>query len=426
MKRLEDSHADDLKSLSQATEDAAQVGKLLDEVRFQVGKDPEAVKIAELESRKTELQDKVNKLQEARKSARKQLDDRHYRWMQWLKHGAALPLANLKEALVVDDTQLANLRSGTDAERLVALQELAQRFNELWNSVRDLIRPLEDEIKTAKNALQQLAENLESLSKGQSPGAFPLFQAVRQKLGGRAEQLGRLVEVKPEAERWWPALELFLDRNRWAIVVNDSAEYRQALEVLRKTPPGREPESLLNPGEARQLRGGAREGSLFSKVEVAHPIARPYVEHLLGDVLCVESIEELESADAGRAITPEGILKQVPLRSRLKPADSVELTLGREGLERMRAAKQKEHNETRVEFEALKQRLADVQTWLDNGRKGGLADSALPERAVELPQLPQLEADLGRVKRRFRALGSMSKPAGSNSAGVLAGFLTAN
>ncbi len=404
LKRLEDSHADDLKNLSKATEDAAQAGKLLEEVRFQVGKDPEAVKIAELESKKAELQDNVKALQDARKTARQRLDDRHYRWMHWLKHGAALPLANLKEVLVVDDALLANLRSGTDAERLEALQKLAERFNELWNSVRDLTRPLEEEIKAAKNRLQQLAEDLENLSKGQSPGAFPLFQAVRQKLGNRVEQLGRLIEVKPEAERWWPALELFLGRNRWVIVVNDGADYGQALEILRKSPAGREPESLLNPNEARQLRGGARENSLFSKVEVAHPIARFYVEHLLGDVLCVENIEELESADTGRAITPEGIFKQVPLRRRLKPAASVELTLGRQGLERMRAAKQKEQNEMRAVFEALQQRLSDVQTWLDNGRKGGLADSTLPERAAELPQLPQLEANLDRVRETIKLL----------------------
>ena len=404
LKRLEDSHADDIKSLGQASKDAAQVGKLLDDVRFQIGKDPEAVKIAELDSEKTQLQDKVKALQDVRKSACQQLDDRHYRWVQWLKHGAVLPLANLKEVLVVDDKLLANLRSGTDAERLAALQKLAERFNELWNSVRDLIRPLEDEIKTAKNRLQQLAEDLENLSKGQSPGAFPLFQAVRQKLGTRVEQLGRLIEVKPEAERWWPALELFLGRNRWVIVVNDGADYRQALEILRKTSPGREPESLLNPGEARHLRGGTCEGSLFSKVEVAHPIARLYAEHLLGDVLCVESVEELESADTSRAITPEGIFKQAPLRRRLKPAASVELTLGREGLERMRAAKQKEQNETRAEFEALNLRLTDVKTWLDSGRQGGLADSALPERGAELPQLPQLEADLGRVRETIHLL----------------------
>ena len=390
--------------MAQATEEAAQVGRLLDEVRFQIGKDPEGGKIAELESKKADLHDKVKALQEARKSVRQQLDDRHYRWMQWLKHGSALPLAGLKEALLVDDTLLANLRSGTDPERLGALQQLAKRFNELWQSVRDLVRPLQDEIRQDEAILRQLAEDLENLSKGQAPGAFPLFQAVRQKLGERVEQLGRLIEVKPEAERWWPALELFLGRNRWVIVVKEGADYRQALEILRKTPPGREPESLLNPAEARQLRSGARDGSLFSKVEVAHPIAHPYVEHLLGDVLCVETIEELESVEAGRAITPEGIFKQVPLRRRLKPAGWVELTLGREGLERMRAAKQKEQNATRAELEALKQRLADVQTWLDNGRKGGLDDGALPDRAPELPQLPQWEADLNRTRETINLL----------------------
>ena len=404
LKRLEADHADDLKNLEMATTEAADVGKLLGDVRFEIQKDPEGGKLDQLDRQKRELQDKVKALGDARKSALQQLDDRYYRWMQWLKHGAVLPLEGLKESLVVDDALLARLRSGTDAERLEAIPKLAARFNELWNSVRDLLRPLEEESKTTKNRLQQLAEDLENLSKGQAPGAFPLIHATRQKLGNRVEQLGRLIEVKPEAERWWPALELFLGRNRWVIVVNDAADYREALEILRKTTPSRDGESLLNPAEARQLRGGTRDGSLFSKVEVAHPVAQAYVEHLLGDVLCVETIEELESADAGRAITPEGIFKQVPLRRRLKPAASVELTLGREGLERMRSAKQKEQIATRAAFEALKQRLTDVQTWLDNGRTGGLADTTLPNRAAELPQLPQLESDLGRARETINLL----------------------
>lgn len=404
LQRLQDENAEDLKNLSKATEEATEIGNLLGDVRFQIGKDPEAGKIAELENRKRELQDKVSGLREAQKSARQQLDNRHYRWMQWLKHGAALPLEKLKDVLVVDDALLANLRSGTDAERLAALPKLAGRFNQLWNDIRDLVRPLEDDIKTANNKLVQLAADLENISKGQAPGAFPLFQAVRQKLGARVEQLGRLIEVKPEAERWWPALELFLGRNRWVVVVNDGADYRLALEILRKTPPSRDSESLLNPAEVRQLSGGVCVNSLFSKVDVSHPIARSYVEHLLGGVRCVESVEELESTDAGRAITPDGIFKQMPLRRRLKPATSVELTLGREGLERMRLAKQKEQTEIRAEYEALKQRLADVQTWLDNGRKGELGDGALPDRSAELPQLPQHEAELGRIRETINLL----------------------
>ena len=404
LKRLEESHADDMRSLAQATKEAEQVGRLLEEVRFQIQKDPDAVKMAELRRQKAELEAKVTALQEARKSARQQLDDRHYRWMQWLNHGAALPLKGLKDLLVVDDGLLSNLRSGTDVERLAALPALAQVFGDLWSGARDLVQPLQQEIRSAESILRQLAEDLENLSKGQAPGAFPLFHAVRDKLGTRVEQLGRLIEVKPEAERWWPALELFLGRNRWVLVVNEGADYREALDILRKTPPGRDPESLLNPAEARHLGGVAREGSLFSKVEVTHPVARLYVEHLLGDVRCVETLQELESTDSLRAITPEGIFKQAPLRRRLKPAGTVELTLGREGLARMRATKEREQSETRAEYEALKRRLADVQVWLDNGRKGGLGDGTLPDRAAELPQLPQLEADLRRTRETIALL----------------------
>ncbi len=404
LKRLESEHAEDLKMLESARAEAGQLTKLLGEVRFEIQKDPEGGKLDQLDKQKRELQKKVMALRESQKSAREQLDARHYRWVQWLKHGDSLLLDGLKETLIVDDALLARLRIGTDAERLDSMIALASRFNELWISTGDLLRPLHENIKSSTLRLQQLAEDLEKLSNERMPGAFPLFEAIRQKLGARTEQLGRLIEVKPEAERWWPALELFLGRHRWAVVVDDSRSYREALEILRKTSPGRESESLLNPAEASGLRGGSREGSLFSKVEIVHPIARHYAEHLLGDVLCVKNIEELESTEAGRAITPEGIFKQVPLRRRFRQAASVELTLGKEGLERMRASKQKEQNEKRVELEVFKQRLADVQEWLDTGRKGGLGDTTLPDRAAELAQLPEHERELGRVRETITLL----------------------
>jgi hypothetical protein len=404
LQRMQEEHADDLRALEKGTAESREIETLLTSVRFEISKDADSVKVAELNRTKQELQAKVDALREAQRSAHEKLNDRHYRWVNWLKHGAALPLEGLKGALVVDESILNRLRSGNDSERMEALSKLAERFNEIWNLTRDLLRPLQDEIKAGEARLRQLAEDLENLSKGQAPGSFPLFQAVRHKLGNRVEQLARLIEVKPDAEAWWPALELFLGRNRWTLIVNDQQDYRHALEVLRKTSPGREPESLLNPAEASQLRGKVRENSLFTKIEVSQPAARQYLEHLLGDVLCVPSIEELEACDAGRAITPEGIFKQSPLRRRLKPAAAVELTLGREGLERMRAAKSKEQLETRAQHEALKQRLSDVQAWLDSGRQGGLAESALPDRAAELPQLPQLTADLGRVRETIQLL----------------------
>lgn len=398
LQRLETEHAEDLQALDAARKESAAIDSLLSEVRFQVQQDPDGAKMDQLDRQRRELQAKVSDLREAQQTVRQRLDERHYRWMTWLKHGSALPLPGLSETLTVDESCLIKLRSGPDAERLEAMQRLASQFNELWVAIQKRVRPLEDEIAAHVSRLKQLAEDLENLSKGQAPGSFPLFQAIRQKLGTRVEQLGRLIEVRPEAERWWPALELFLGRQRWVLIPENAADYREALEILRKVPPGREPESLLNPAEARQLRAGVREGSLFEKVEVAHPIARHYVQHLLGEVVCVESLHELEKCEAGRAITPDGIFKQVPLRRRLKPVSSVEMTLGRQGLERMRAAKLKEQTDLRAQHEALKQRLADVQAWLDAGKKSGLDHPGLPDRAAELPQLPEWEAALARAR----------------------------
>ena len=406
IQRLESEHVSDLKDLEAAQSDVGRIKTVLDSVRFQVSKDPDAIKIAELKGEITPLQNKVRELGAARTSARQQLDGRHYRWTQWLKHGAALPLEGLSDKLAVDDALLGRFRSGTDAERLDAMSKLAARFQQMWSDIEKLAQPLSQSIKDAEKRLQQLAADLENLSKGQSPGSFPLFQVLRQKLGNRVEQLGRLIEVKPEAERWWPALELFLARNRWVLVVNDPEDYRVAVELLRKTPPGREAESLLNPHEARQLRrhGEVREQSLFSKVEVTNPVARHFVEHLLGDVLCVETLEELESTAAARAITPEGVFKSAPLRRRLKPATTVELTLGREGLARMKTIKEKDQIDTRAEHTALKQRLGDIQRWLTTGEEGGLRDATLPDLTAELPQLPDYEKKLGSLRETVKLL----------------------
>jgi hypothetical protein len=404
LKRMETEHAGALEQLDKAGAEEAAARRLLDEVRFEIAGNPDAVKIAQLENNRAELQAKVAALREAQKSLRQQLDARHERWIQWLRHGAGLALDGLNEILAVNDALLLGLRSGTDAERLEAMHKLATWFNDSWNRVQELMRPLDDKIKQAKDRLQQLTEDLAHLAGGRAPGSFPLFTALRSKLGDRVEQLGRFIEVKPEAERWWPVIESLLGSHRWALVVKDTTDYRTALEVLRATTPGREVESLLNPNEIRASQTAVVENSLLSKVEVSHPLARLYVEQLLGDVVCCETAADMESSLAARAVTPDGLFKDAPLRQRLKAGASVELTLGREGLERMRAAKQRDFNETRALHENLSQRRADVRSWLDSGRSNGLADITPPDRAGELSQLPELELNLNRACETIRLL----------------------
>ena len=410
--RLQDQYADDLRQLDTALQELAQVRHVIDEVRLEASRDPDQVRLDTLQRERNVLQTQVESLSVAAKAIRQRLDDRWQRWTQWLKHGASLTLTGLAESVSVDDALLNALRRGPDEARLAAIGPLAARFRELFDLANEKLEPLRAELKAADARLQQIARDLESLDQKRMPGSFPLFEAVQQRLGGRAEQLARLIEVRPEAERWWPALELTLGRHRWSVIV-ERADYPAALEVLRRTPAGREGESLVNPSEALalELRTNPRQNSLVAKVEMRHEVAHSLVHHLLGDVICVETAEELDRSDAPRAITPEGISKEAPFRRRLKSAQETALTLGRAGLERMRHARERDQVETQALRDSLNQRIQDVHAWLNNGKRSELGDPTLPDRSSELPGLPGLERKLSVANETIQLLTTPEREA---------------
>lgn len=411
--RETEKHANELEELAKATEELGKVTELLAGVRLEASRDLDFGKLDTIERDKRKLNDKITQLREAQQNATKRLSDRATHWGSWLRRGEALALDGLKEALVVDDKLLAALRAGADEPAMQALGTLAQRFNDIFRRCGDLLQPVREGVKGADRKLQDLVRDLESIGQQQTPGAFPLFTVLKQRLGGlrRApEQLCRLVEVKSKEERWWPALELFLGRNRFAVIVDEN-DYSDALRILRETPPGREGESLVNPKEARALDRPPKENSLATKVDVADPTARAFIHHLLGDVLCVETVEELDRTDAGRAITPDGIFKQVPTRRRLREEAERRFTLGREGLERMRRERLNEQTQLRAQRDALEQKLKDVNDWLDFAKRAGLGDSSLPDRSAELPQLPDLLRQFDVAKETAKLLKTPEREA---------------
>ncbi len=407
LQRLEQEQLSQRAELKQKLQEAENLAKLIREVGFEIGQDLDEVRLNQLTAEYKTQADEVAALRTALGAVRQRLDTRHQQWAQWLKHGDSLLLEGLPSVLTVDENLLKSLRVGRETERLQAMQQLAERFRESWDAVKELLVPLTRKIDHLKERLAQLNTDKDNLDHGQIPGAFPLFQAIRERLGNRAEQLGRLIEVKPASARWWPALELCLERHRWVIVVSDETDYNEALGILRKTAPGRgEPESLLHPGEARQLRGSVNPGSLAEKVEVSHPLGRHYVEHLLGEIIAVEDGDELERSLADRAITPDGLLKNVPLRRRLKGAGTVPLTLGKVGLERMRSEVMAAQAEASTQLAIAERLRHDVKNWLDRGRTDGLGDSSLPDRAGELARLPALDNQLKTLKSTIEFLST--------------------
>ena len=257
--------------------------------------------------------------------------------------------------------------------------------------------------------MQEIAKSLEKLERRETPGSFPLFHALQDKLGhsdNPPQQLCRMIEV--EDDEWREALELFLGRNRFAVIVGP-ADYGAALEILRKTPPGREPESLVHPREALELSANVKPGTLATKVSVADPIAGQFTKHLLGGVAAVETVAELDGHD--RAITRDGVFKQAPVRRRLKQIPGFEFTLGQEGLKRLREAAFKEQRALMAEREALDALRDRVARWLAEGRRAELGDPRLPDRSHELQQLPEMERRLRQLSDEIEIISTPEREA---------------
>src|ERR1044071_3813877 len=365
---------------------------------------------SELKQKLTEQQDKRferDGLLQAQQSVRTRLRDLRHRWTQWLKHGATLQLEGLAAPLAVEDKLLDALAAPDETAGLRAIPDLAERFNQSFQNVGKLLEPHTTEINSITNRLKQIAADLERIEERQTPGSFPLFQAIKGRLASSptpTEQLCRLIEVKPNAEDWRNAIELVLGRNRFAIVVGSGEDYRAALDVVRKRPPAERgvDESLVHPREAGELSADVRKHSLAEKVEfapAAEPIQRAamnFTNHLLGRVIAAERVEDLDSSDRG--ITRDGIYKQAPIRRRLRQMPGFEFTLGTEGLKRLHDSLMREQQGLMAERTNKQALVASINDWLNSGKHGGLSDPRLPDRSGELPRLPVLEHELAALR----------------------------
>jgi hypothetical protein len=416
LEKLRVKHASDNEAFDARVKEKEALERAQREFRLESGDDELQQKRSEQETKRGERQ----KLLEAQKDVRQRLRDLRHRWTNWLKRGTEIKLDGLAAILTVEDSLLEALAHPDETVGLRVIPTLAERFNEFFIATGKLLEPQETKINSISNRLKQIAADLERLEDRQTPGDFPLFQSIKSRLAGSPnppQQLCRLIEVKQEAEEWRTALELLLGRNRFAIVVGSGEDYRTALELLRKRPLNERgvDESLVHPREAADLPAEIRKNSLAEKVKIAKApepvrrVAEQFTRHLLGRVIAAERVEDLDLCERG--ITREGIFKQAPTRRRLRQIPGLEFTLGIEGLKRLRAALIREQQGFMAERENRQALVKEVHAWVDGGKKGGLADSRLPDFSSELLRLPALEKELSELKQRIDFLATPERSA---------------
>ena len=412
---LNETHAEENRQYVERTAEVERLNEALNEFTLDAEEQ-------ELEGKRSEKRRKVadkTRIVEARQSVRQRLRTLAQHWRQWLERGREQSLEGLAEILTVDHPVLDALGATDEMIGLEALPTMAARFNELCTRIEKALKPIEQRIDAADAELRGIIAVLERLEVGQTPGSFPLFEAIRKALSSSStppEQLCRMIEILPQAEDdgWRKALELVLGRARFSIVIGSMEDYRVAMNLVRQQTRG--DESVIHPGEARSLGENRLAGSLAEKVEVTsavaecRAIAESYVHHLIGRIHAAESEGELDRAPE-RAVTRDGIYKQKPIRRKLTQRPELDYMLGKQGLKRVKENALREQREATNQRNAAVAIRGEIMAWVDLGKSWDLGSTRLPDRHGELSRLPELEQEIAALSARIDFLETPEREA---------------
>lgn len=233
---------------------------------------------------------------------------------------------------------------------------------------------LEGELARLKHELEQNQATLESLRKNikdYPSGLLDLKNQLQtrlfQKQGKRipVEILADLLEIADGEEAWRGAVEGYLNTQKFYLLV-DPAVYPEALSIYDsiKSRFGKQSFGLMDVGKLREKeRLEPWEDSLAMKIQTNHPLARSYVDYLLGRVVCCTHTNQLRQHRT--AITAEGMVYQGYVARPIPKSRMEDAFIGRKAVDLriQRLAAQ------RMELENAVKRLEPVFRELDR-RKG--------------------------------------------------------
>jgi len=381
-----------LRSRIEATRERDRLREQLDEVRLVVGQDSQVARLSEDKEKLDKVKRELTSLREARKTATQFLHDHALSWRDWLRLGEGLGLETSDEVLAI----LEILRSPDEAVALETVGRLSREGDRMLVEAKSKLGKLEEDIRRLERRETELLRDLENYQENRATTS-PLLAALLAG-GQKAKAFGRLIEVKPEAESWWPLLETLLANDRQAILPEDFAA---AWEEAQRTPSPEEP--LINPEELKK-RGTAKPkpGSVRDFFEVKNKVAAAYLDLLVGNLMPVEHPSFMDEHE--RALSRDGWLKDPPRRVLLQPAK--ELTLGEEGLRRLREIRQTELHGIREELNIARRERNDWRSWITRAEHQRLVHPEIPNVANALRRLPEAEKERGTLEETIRLLST--------------------
>ncbi len=237
--------------------------------------------------------------------------------LQWEPDEILRPVMETAEAAV---TAFSQLHSGSYEifSYSLSLFETAQQaaaalsdaMRTAAHKVEDLLAQLKKEQDEKRSALENLRHNIKDYPRGLVSFKQRLETELERRLGRRVplDILADVLEIADE--RWRGAVEGYLNNQKFYLLVDPSA-YAEALTIYdrMKREVGSNSYGLVDIGKLRAREQiEPKKNSLAQKVETENPLARTYVDYLLGRVVCCDQVKQLREHKT--AITAEGMLYQ--------------------------------------------------------------------------------------------------------------------
>lgn len=288
---------------------------------------PNAVEFDGLKKRLELLPGEISKLEAAIDDPvgefRAKFDRFHFLWAagqkatrayQWPEPKAYAPLSEILPSLLTADALSHHI-----SELLAAVDPLSSHFLVLAQNE-------EAEFKSLKNKETILRGEISRIKSSLTADELPLHDALIAKLGQKnARLLGNLCTVLDE--EWTDVLEINFRHKFSTIVPDDKVEI--AFEILNLLPRPDERERLLCSADMAALPGIVLPGSLGEKITSSDPAVRQLIAHLLGDVMCCQSIDDAEANPRSALLT--GAIKQLTGRRRRRATPASEYIIGESG-----------------------------------------------------------------------------------------------
>jgi len=318
------------------------------------------------------------------------------------------------EAFIVVDPLRVTVDGDTPVNAIrntqYVLESLGQRYADERALLAEKVRALREEGERLQREIAQLRTGDRDASyEAEAPAAARLRRLLRAELDLRPDEVVYLCQMLDVAdEAWQDAVEGVLGAARFHLLV-PAAHYDAAMRIYRSRrfkddlhgvglPDGDRILHAVRQGEIRR----SRPDSLAAEVRTDHPIARAYVDLLLGGYVKCEALEDLR--DQRQAVTRECFVRRQFSTSHLDPRHYRRWFIGGRAIPRQIAEREARLMSIGDELAGLAGQLASLEQRLSLTRDRVRSFIDLERGLPELAHLPEAETALAAARAELAAL----------------------